>query len=249
MFFIDIFKNNLKTQLLGKHTVYFDSTESTNKDIWTLFKKKAEEGLLVIANNQTNGRGRGNHIWHSNKGADIICSFLIKEENNYGNIGFYSLLTPVGIIEGIKKTININLKIKWPNDLIYKNKKIGGILIESKIKDNFIYLNIGFGINVNSDINDFPSTIRKNLNSLKTIYNHDIQREILLANIFNSIEQLLNNKETVINKWTKFCNHINQDIIVNYNNQLVRGTFKKINNYGQAIVNYNNNNIIINSPF
>ena len=62
MFFIDIFKNNLKTQLLGKHTVYIDSTESTNKDIWALIKKKSEEGLLVIANNQTNGRGRRNQI-------------------------------------------------------------------------------------------------------------------------------------------------------------------------------------------
>ena len=77
MFFIELFQNNLKTNRLGKKVIYHDRTESTNNDIWKLFKKGEKEGILVIANNQTRGRGRGGKTWYSNKGLDIICSFLL----------------------------------------------------------------------------------------------------------------------------------------------------------------------------
>ena len=249
MFFIELFQNNLKTQFLGKKVFYYDKTESTNNDIWTLFKKGEKEGILVIANNQTKGKGRRKNIWRSNQSLDIVCSFLLKESLSYKNIGIYSLLIPVGIIEGIKKTIDITLNIKWPNDLVYKNKKIGGILIESKKYNKFIYLNIGFGINVNSEPTDFPQDICNSLNSLKNIFHDDIQREILLANILNSIEKLLNNKNKIVEKWTNLCNHINKEVVVSHQNKLINSIFKKVNNSGQAIVNYNENDIIINGPF
>ena len=69
------------------------------------FQVDSEECCFLIRKGRNNVR--------RNKGKDIICSFLIKEKNNYENIGFYSLLTPVGIIEGIKKTINITSKYEW----------------------------------------------------------------------------------------------------------------------------------------
>ena len=176
-------------------------------------------------------------------------TFLLKEVSNYKNIGIYSLLIPIGIIEGIKKTIVIILSVKWPNDLLYKNKKIGGVLIESKSYDKSIYLNIGIGINVNSELNDFPKEIYNRLDSLKNIYKDDIQREILLANILNSIEKLLKNKKNIVDKWIELCGHINKEVTICHKNKLVKAIFKKVTSDGQAIVNYNENDIIINGPF
>ena len=249
MFFVELFKNKLKTQIIGKKIFYYEQTESTNDDIWTLLDKNKEDGILVIANNQTAGKGRGNNVWHANKGHDIVCSFLLKEKHNYQNIGIYSLLIPVGIINGIKQTTNIPLTIKWPNDLFYRDKKVGGILIESKKIDQSIYLNIGFGINVNSSICDFPKEILNNLNSLKNIYKSEVQREPLLANILNSIEKLLNNKKNIVKHWMHSCNHINKKVNIIHENKPTQAIFKTVNNRGQAIVNYQGKDIVINEPF
>ena len=151
MFNIEFLQNNLKTKILGKKNFYYASTKSTNEDIWKLFNIEKNEGLIVIANEQLKGRGRGNKKWFSKKNKSLICSFMIKQKFSNAKLGFHSLLVPVGIISGIKKTINKTFSIKWPNDIIFEHKKIGGILIESKIYQNSIYLNIGFGINVNED--------------------------------------------------------------------------------------------------
>ena len=121
------------------------------------------------------------------KNHSIICSFLIKQKFPTQKIGLHSILIPVGIIKGIKKNIDENLSIKWPNDIIFENKKLGGILIETKTFNNSIYLNVGIGINVNEKITDFPEEIKQSATSLKIISKQDIQREILLANILNLI--------------------------------------------------------------
>ena len=149
-------------------------------------------------------------------------------------------------MSGIKKLTNEHFSIKWPNDILYNNKKLCGILIETKTINKIIYLNIGFGINVNENYADFPSQIKNNATSLKIVSNNDIQREILLAQILNSIDKLLINKNesAILNRWMKLCCHMNKEICVKYNNKLINAKFKKINRNGQAIINYKDKNII-----
>ena len=65
MFNFELFQSNLKTQILGKKNFYYASTSSTNDDIWRIFKKEKKEGVIVVANEQLKGRGRGNKKWHS----------------------------------------------------------------------------------------------------------------------------------------------------------------------------------------
>ena len=246
MFNIDLFEKNLKTEKIGKKNYYYASTCSTNNDIWNIFKKNKKAGIVVIANEQNGGRGRGNNKWYSKKNKSLICSFLIKQKFSNEQLGLHAILVPLGIINGIKETIGKNLNLKWPNDIIYNNKKIGGVLIESKNIDNTIYLNVGFGLNVNEHKNDFPDKIKNIASSLKIITNYDIQREILLSNIINCIDQLLmnNNNKVIVKDWLKHCVHINKNINVNYNNNILKAKFININNNGQAILNYNNKELI-----
>ena len=245
MFNIDLFETNLKTQKIGKKNYYYASTNSTNTQVWTIFNKYKKEGIVTIANEQTQGRGRGTKKWFSKKNKSLICSFLIKQKYSNKKIGLHSILIPVGIINGIKKTINKKLQLKWPNDIMYNNKKIGGILIESKKNNDTFYFNVGFGLNVNEGENDFTSSIQKIASSLKIITGYEIQREILLSNIINSIDKLLmsNNDKTIIQDWLSYCNHINQTISIKYNGNIVNARFIKINNNGQAILNYNDKKI------
>ena len=246
MFCIELFQKNLNTKILGNQIFYHSKTNSTNSDIWKLFEKENKEGLIVVANEQYDGRGRGSKQWHSKKNHSIICSFLIKQKFSTKKIGLHSILIPVGIIKGIKKNIDENLSIKWPNDIIFENKKLGGILIETKTFNNSIYLNVGIGINVNEKITDFPEEIKQSATSLKIISKQDIQREILLANILNAIDKLLNsqNEIDILKYWMQSCNHINKEIKIEYKNNIVTAKFKKINQKGQAIINYNSKNLI-----
>ena len=157
---------------------------------------------------------------------------------------------PLGIIAGIDKTVNKTLSIKWPNDIMYKNKKIGGVLIESKNFQKTTYLNIGFGINVNENEIDYMSDIKNNANSLKKIVGNEIQREILLANILNAIDKLLikKNEKEIIENWINLCSHINKEINIIYKKKIIQSIFKTININGQAILHYNNNDITFDGP-
>jgi len=246
MFNIDLLQSNLKTQYLGKKNYYYSTTSSTNDDIWKVFKETKREGIVIVANEQLNGRGREDKKWFSKKNKSLICSFLIKQNFSTEKLGLHAILIPVGIILGIEKTINKSLNIKWPNDIIFKNQKVCGILIETKKYNKSLYLNIGFGINVNENKNDFPKLIQKHATSLKIIYGQEIQRENLLANILNCIDKLLLEKtdKKIINAWQKYCPHINQSINIKYNNKIINATFIRLNNNGQAIVNYKNQEII-----
>ena len=96
---------------------------------------------------------------------------------------------------------------------MYENKKIGGILIESKMNDQAI-LNIGLGLNVNEDSIDFPSDLQKKSISLKEIKGYPIQREPLLASIFNALDLLIENIDTstIIEYWMNHCSHKDKNL-------------------------------------
>ncbi len=93
---------------------------------------------------------------------------------------------------------------------------------------------------------NYPDEIRDSATSLKIISNSDIHREILLANILNAIDKLLNSQseEDILEYWMQSCNHINRKIKIKYKNKIVTADFKKINQKGQAIINYNSKDLI-----
>ena len=105
MFSIELLQSNLNTKLIGKKIIYYASTKSTNTDTWDLYKKGECEGLVVITNNQMEGRGRGKNKWFSSKGLGVTCSFLIKQKFNLKKNGLHAIMVPVGIILGIKKNL------------------------------------------------------------------------------------------------------------------------------------------------
>jgi len=247
MFFTSLFESNLKVKNFAKKIIYYHSTSSTNDDIWDLYAEKSESSIAVITDNQKNGRGRLNNTWFSKPGHSITCSFLLKEIFPREQFNLHAILIPVAIIKGIKNFLSVDLSIKWPNDIMYKNKKLAGILIESKVSkaNDKIIFNIGLGINVNEDYADFPVELQEKSISLKEIKGHPIQREPLLASIFNELDLLINTVDTtnLIASWMDSCNHKNIKVEFFNNKQPINGIFKYINEKGQAIINYNNENI------
>ena len=244
MFFTSLFTTNLITKILAKDIQYITSTDSTNDEIWNMFSaNKIKLGGILITDQQNKGRGRRGNTWYSSVGESLTFSFIIDSRNQDSEI--LSLCCGVGIVNGIKEFTHLDCNLKWPNDIMFDNHKIGGILIEKK-KDCII---VGIGLNINDS--HLNSEIKNKATSLKKILSYTIQREPLLAYIMNNIEQLLNfDNDKIIKMWLSLCNHINQDInFYTTKNKLVKAKFVRINSNGEAILNINGKKEVLQSGF
>ena len=244
MLFTNLIQTNLQTSFIGRNIEYFSFTESTNDDAFEFINdNEAEDGMLIITDNQKNGRGRRNNKWLSSAGNNLTFSLILKKTDD-SDLGLFSILIGVAIVKGIEKFTNINCKLKWPNDIILNKKKIGGILIEAKHNSPFFV--IGVGLNVNQQ--EMPIEIEKIASSLRIEKTNPIQREPLLAFILNEFENLYNSDSlTWIAEWKKYCNHINKPVSFNHHNELINGLFIDINNDGNAIINIEEQQVIISS--
>lgn len=161
---------NLKTKFLGKNNLYYEKIDSTQSEIWRLTKKNIANGTLVMAGIQTNGLGTHGRKWYTDMENNIAFSFYIEANCNIKKIEGITIEIAETLVDIIKEKYNIKLEIKFPNDLMFNNKKIGGILTESKIIGEEVrFLIIGIGINTcqkefNNEIKDIASSIKEEFN-------------------------------------------------------------------------------------
>jgi len=142
----------LKTKVLGKKILYFDSLCSTMDMATQLAIKEAKEGTVVLAEAQTKGRGRLGRIWYSPKYKGLYFSLILRPKIPLDRASVITLLAGVSICEAIKESAALEAQIKWPNDIILGNKKLGGILTEVKAEvDEVNFVIIGVGLNINND--------------------------------------------------------------------------------------------------
>ena len=242
MFSVASFLSNLNTQKIGQKIEYLKSVDSTNKNIFELFEsQKMQSGNVLIADEQTAGRGRRGNHWFSCPEKSLTFSLLIENNNTLFNKKI-PLICGIAIVRAIKKLSGVDCYLKWPNDVLHDSKKIAGVLIEQK-KNHFI---IGIGINVNDT--KFHDSIAKTTSSLALILDYEIQRELLLAEILNYFEQLLfNNMQDIIIRWESFCNHINSFVKFHHSNDIISGQFIGLNQNGDAKIDINGEEMILNS--
>ena len=123
---------NLTTNFLGRNSIYYKEIDSTQSEIWRLIENKmALNGTLVFADIQTKGKGTHGRIWHTDEKNNIAFSFYIQMDCNIEKLDGITLEIANIIVDIFKTQYKIDLEIKKPNDIVFNNKKIGGILTES----------------------------------------------------------------------------------------------------------------------
>lgn len=181
----------LKTSRFGRQLRIRSKTESTQNEALSWAKEGAQEGALVLAEEQTSGRGRQNRPWHSPPGKGIWMSMVLKPKIPLQFTPHLTLLTVVAVCRAIKRVVPVDVGIKWPNDLLVGNRKICGILLESFAEDERLLSVIaGIGISVNLDEQDYPEGIKDKATSLKIASGKEIDRATLVAEILYEWEQL-----------------------------------------------------------
>jgi len=235
----------METIFIGKHCIRLKETESTNSFAIELLKNNnIPDGTIILTDKQTNGRGQRGNTWHSEPGANLICSLIVYPK--FLSVTDHFLLSKITALS-IQKTIqffiiesNQLVKIKWPNDILVNNKKICGILIENTIQKNKLKNSvIGFGLNVNQI--DFPEYLT-NTTSMAKIASTTFDKELILEKFCVYFEsfytKLLNSKISLINEsYLENLFGYNQIISIKEvsSNEILIGKIKKIKNDGELI--------------
>ena len=181
-------KSLMQTQWVGRNIVYYPETDSTNLRIRELGDAGAPHGTLAVADMQTAGRGRRGRTWESPPGSSIYMSILLRPDIIPGAAPMLTLVMACSVAEGISDCENVDVRIKWPNDVIAGGKKLVGILTEMSTQIDYInHVTIGVGINVN--MTEFPENIRDTATSLRLETGHEVRRAPLIAAIMKRFEE------------------------------------------------------------
>ena len=156
----------MSSKWAGKNLLIFEKVDSTNNMLRTLAEQGAPEGTLVVAANQTAGKGRRGRSWSAPEGTSIAMSILLRPEFPPERASMLTLVMAMAIARGIREVTGLDAGIKWPNDIVADGKKLCGILTEMSTEMEYIrYVVIGIGINVS--MKEFPEELKQKATSLE----------------------------------------------------------------------------------
>lgn len=184
-------ESRIRTQVMGKSLHYFDVTGSTNVDAKRLADEGAAEGTLVVADRQTQGRGRRGRRWESPSGHSCYFTLLLRPSFPPEKASMLTLLMAHSVALAIEKIAGYETGIKWPNDIVMDGKKVCGILTEMTMEAEYMsHVVIGVGINVNqSSTEAFPEEVREHAASVFMISGQKVQRAQLVGMIMEQFEE------------------------------------------------------------
>ena len=192
----DTIHSTLSTTWLGRRIELFDCLPSTNREAVQLAQAEVEHGTVVVSDSQTAGRGRLSRTWFSPAGANLYCSMILRTarppERFTEWLSWLPLISALAAAEAIEQVSSLHVSVKWPNDLLISERKIGGILCESGTgTQSGPFQVIGIGINVNVDHDDWPADLRDSTTSIWQERKTVVDRNRLLAQLLLELEQCL----------------------------------------------------------
>lgn len=180
-------ESGMHTEWAGRRLVYFESTDSTNVQAKLLAEQGAAHGTLVVAEEQTAGRGRKGRDWISPAGSNLYFTLLLRPDCAPDCAPMLTLVMALAVSEAIQQVCGVNAGIKWPNDLVAEQKKLTGILTEMELEGRRIrHVVIGVGVNVKKQ--SFPDELTERATTLEAAAGKPVARRVLLEKIMQRFE-------------------------------------------------------------
>jgi BirA family biotin operon repressor/biotin-[acetyl-CoA-carboxylase] ligase len=244
-------KGKLKTDTLGKNIVYIRQTSSTNAVAKELASKGAPEGFAVVADVQTEGRGRGANKWVSPEGG-LWFSVILKPGFAPAQASALSLVAGMAVAKALRDLHFVNAQVKWPNDVLVQGRKVCGILSEASIQGEKVeYVVVGIGIDVNN-----PSSELKLVDpvcqpiSIKEVIGKEVDIVGLLAYVLLELEKayhraLRAGTAPIIEEWTALSDTIGKRVEVIGAGQKVVGTARRVTPEGALVVDNGKDEVVV----
>ena len=239
---IDQIEKHIKTHRPAaqfiREVLLFDTLVSTNQTASEMAGAGLPGGLLIVADHQTAGKGRLGRDWFSPQGVNLYFSLMIRPHCASWDYPLYSPATAVGLVVGIERATGLSVRIKWPNDIVFKGKKVAGILLESKADQGAgAYLVVGIGINVNMVPADFPELLRASSTSLMAGHAGPVDRSHLLMALLDALsEQYLlleeGKEERVMGRLNLLCETVGRFVQVDTAQKKLEGWVEMIGEAG-----------------
>lgn len=240
-------QNGLKTKWLGRNIDYQEEVESTNFRAKKLAVAKTLDGTLVISEEQNKGKGRRGKYWFSPPQRGIYFSLILRPSLDISKAPPITMLAAVAMAMAIKEACGLEVGIKWPNDILFKEKKLCGILTEMSAEiDKIHFLIVGIGLNINGL--EFPEDLEDIATSLEKELGKKFSRVALLQEFLCKFELmyeywLKNGFADILEKWKKLCISLNCKVKIISFDKTLEGFAEDVDKDGSLLLRLNNGEI------
>jgi BirA family biotin operon repressor/biotin-[acetyl-CoA-carboxylase] ligase len=234
--------HGLRAHTIGRHILAYRSVQSTNDIAATQAEHGATEGTIVVADQQTKGRGRLGRTWFSPPGTGIYLSIILKPKFPPEDAPGLSLMAALALAETLESFCPKGVKIKWPNDVLLGGRKVAGILTElSAEKDKISHVIVGVGINVNHGIGHFPDELKDTATSMRRYLKHKVSRVALLQKFLLQFEREYHHyrKNRLANghrRLRQYSSLLGQEVTVQSAHHRISGIAHDIDDRGRLIL-------------
>lgn len=219
--------------------VVLGKTESTNSFVKRMLADGEKSDIVVLSEEQAAGRGRMQRKWQSEKNRDLTFTLGLSVNKAVGEFYQFTILTALSVYQVMSRMMEADsdqLKIKWPNDIYYRNKKLCGILSEMITEEAIIKnIIIGIGINVNS-VPKMPGAV-----SLKSIMDMELDRNKILADIIRAVKSNFDSYREggygqIFREWKSHLGWLGSAIKIDTGREVIEGVLSDINADGSVII-------------
>ncbi|MCK4274688.1 MAG: biotin--[acetyl-CoA-carboxylase] ligase [Dehalococcoidales bacterium] len=226
----------LPTSFIGQKVVYYPHLPSTMDAARLEARRGTAEGTVIIAGEQTEGRGRMQRTWFSPSG-NIALSIVLYPD--IARLPYLVMIASLAVAHGIETVTSLKTRIKWPNDILIDGKKVCGILIENEVKGNKVaYALIGIGINVALKASDVAE-----ISATATSLKDELDRSVLRANIirrllteFERLYLLLPEAESIYEAWRDRLETLGKRVAVESGGSVLEGIAESVDESGALML-------------
>jgi len=238
----DEVRHGLESARLGNRIHYFAEIDSTNRFAFKRAQEGGEEGEVVIAESQRQGKGRMGRSWFSPPFLNLYLSIILKPKLPPAKTPQITLMAAVALAETVQSFLKAPPSIKWPNDILVGRKKLAGILTESSCETNRVhFVVVGIGVNLNSAAELFPDEIRDRATSLLTLVGKPIDRTAFARQLIQALDRCYGELEHngfpgIARRWESFFDLRDRKVRVEMADQSLSGIARGIDADGALML-------------
>ena len=233
-------QDGLETECFGRNLVYRPAMGSTNDEARRLAREGAPEGTLVVTDYQQSGRGRLDRRWEAPTGSSLLMSVIFRPNLAAHQTQRLTMIYGLAAVDAIEAETGLRVGLKWPNDLVFEEAKLGGILTEIELEgDRIGHAVVGMGLNVNLDPGQLPQDLLMTATSLSYILGRRVARLPLVWALMKAIEvryRVLQAGHSPRLEWAEQLVTLGQRVTVSAMGSAVAGVAEGVNNDGALLV-------------
>lgn len=242
---VEAIQARLSSAPIGHRILYFPSVSSTMDVARQEAEQGAPEGTIVVADEQTAGRGRFGRHWVSGSGQNLLFSVVFYPEQTA--LAGLNIIASVAALTAIQRTTALSPTLKWPNDILIAGKKMSGILIETAVRDGgVLYAVLGFGINVNFDPSRTPEIAGLGT-SLSKELGEQVSREALLEAILEELSTLYERLKAwaaVRHRWEASLETLGSHVRVQWGDRVEEGLAEAVDPDGNLLLRRSDGTVV-----